>query len=99
MTTPIIKTGAGAMTGMDINAVRDLGKRLDQQAMTLEQTLKTIDGLIAQATNIWRGPDATRFIDEWRSQHSPALRKATDSVRTMGQTAVRNASEQEAASR
>lgn len=101
MTTPsytTANTGTG-MTGMDIAGVRQLGGNLQNQANQLDQFIRNVTTLIMQAQQIWRGPDATRFVDSWNSQFRPQLMAASAAVRRLGETAVQNAAEQEAASR
>lgn len=46
----------------------------------------------------WTGPDADRFRGQWSSEMVPALQQIMTSVTDLGETADRNAAEQESTS-
>lgn len=46
----------------------------------------------------WTGPDADRFRGQWSGEMIPALQQIMNSVNELGETADRNAAEQEATS-
>lgn len=46
----------------------------------------------------WTGPDADRFRGQWAGEMVPALQQIMNSVNELGDSADRNAAEQEATS-
>lgn len=46
----------------------------------------------------WTGPDADRFRGQWSGEMIPALQQIMNSVNELGDSADRNAAEQEATS-
>ena len=46
----------------------------------------------------WTGPDADRFRGQWSGEMVPALQQIMNAVNELGDTADRNAAEQEATS-
>ena len=87
------------MTGMDIDAVEQLGQDLFSQADMIQQTMTSLDRLVEHSQAIWKGQDAAQFADWWRSQHRPAMQQAHDAIRGLGQSAKNNATEQREVSR
>ncbi len=81
------------MYGLDVQAVRSLGTQLSQEADSLEATLKKLTASLAQTQ--WVGPDATKFRNEWESQHTVALRNVINALRTTSSSAKSNADAQE----
>lgn len=86
------------ITGMDIDAVEQLGQDLFHQADMIQQTMAALDRLVEHSQAIWKGQDATQFADWWRSQHRPAMQQAHDAIHGLGQSAKNNAGEQRQAS-
>lgn len=82
--------------GMDISAVRQLATQFDAKAGEIEQ-ISTLLSSTLQGTQ-WEGPDATRFRDDWQSQHVTALRTVADALREASRAATSNAQQQEQAS-
>lgn len=83
-------------TGMDIEAVKGLSQALKTKADEIN-TLMT--QLTTQLSNTqWVGPDATKFRDEWQSQHVQALTNVKASLENASARANTNAIEQENAS-
>lgn len=81
------------MYGLDVQAVRSLGTQLSTEADALEQTLRKLSSSLAQTQ--WVGPDATKFRNEWDSQHSVALRNVIEALRVTSSNAKSNADAQE----
>lgn len=84
------------MFGMDISAVRQLAGQFAARA----QEIDTLSQQLTQAleSTTWQGPDATKFREDWRSQHLTALRQVVEALRQAQQHAMVNAQQQEDAS-
>lgn len=83
-----------ARMGMDVDLVESIGGRLKNESQSIENTMRQIESLISQAMGAWEGQDASRFQDEWNSQHRPNLQNAAQAILNLGTTALRNASQQ-----
>jgi len=86
-----------AIWGADIAQLKDLGAKLQAGARELENQ-KNMLGRVLQDTD-WKGPDAEKFRNEWNTVHSNSLTKVAQALEEAGKHAVRNASQQEEASR
>lgn len=87
------------MVGMNIEEVRRIAGQLKGQAGQIDTLISQINGLIEQTQANWRGEDATRFKGWWEGEHRPNLMRLREAIDGLGQSALNNASEQEAASR
>lgn len=85
-----------SFVGMEIGAVRQLATQLGAKADEIDQLAAQLTQQLSGTQ--WVGPDATRFRDDWQSQHVPALRNVSSALRTARDAATRNADEQEQAS-
>jgi len=85
-----------AFTGMNIEAVRNMARQMEQAAAEVEQIATRLTGLLENTE--WVGTDATNFRAEWQGTHAPNARQMCERLRMVGQEAERNAQEQEAAS-
>lgn len=81
------------MYGLDVNAVRTLGTMLSAEADQLESTVRKLTSTLEQTQ--WVGPDATKFRNEWQSQHTAALSRVIEALRTTSTNAKNNADAQE----
>jgi surface antigen len=83
--------------GMDVEAVENVGRQLNQSATSVDQIVGGLDKTVNGLLQIWDGPDAQRLVQSW-----PTFRKtlitAKASVAGLGQSALNNASEQRDAS-
>lgn len=88
-----------ALTGMDIEAVQQLARLLQQKADEIEQQImQQLNSQIQNSTSIWVGNDANQFRNDWQSSHVPALRQVAEGLKQAAQKATQNAQQQEQAS-
>lgn len=85
-----------ATKGMNVEEVRRLAGQLRDAAeeiTRIEQELTSgLEGVD------WTGPDADRFRGQWSGEMIPALQQIMTAVNDLGESADRNAAEQEATS-
>lgn len=86
-----------ALIGMDVEAVRGLAQQLQQKGQEINEIANTLTQQLSSAQ--WIGTDATRFRDDWNSQHAKNLHQVAEALRNAGQAATANAQQQEDASR
>jgi hypothetical protein len=86
-----------AIWGADIAQLKDLGAKLQAGSAEIEKQ-KNMLSRVLQNTE-WTGPDAEKFRSEWNAQHANALTRVAQALEEAGRHAVRNASQQEEASR
>ncbi len=84
------------VTGMDIQAVRNLSTQMKTKAGEIQQIMTSLTSQL-QSTP-WVGPDQQRFLGEWQGQHCAALRAVINGLEQASSTATRNANEQQSAS-
>lgn len=84
------------MQGADVAELRRLGRRLDEAAETLGNLKRELDTQVR--SDLWRGPNARMFRDEWSSGHGPAVDSARDRLSDAAAATRRNADAQERAS-
>jgi uncharacterized protein YukE len=85
-----------AIWGADVEQLRTLGNKLDHGATEIESQRNKLSSAL-EGTD-WRGPDADKFKDQWRSEHSNLLNKVADALREAGNKAKQNAEQQSQAS-
>ena len=85
-----------ATKGMNVDEVklmsgqlRDAAEEITRIEQELTRGLEDVD---------WTGPDADRFRGQWSGEMVPALQQIMNAVNELGDTADRNAAEQEATS-
>ena len=85
-----------AVKGMTVEEVkrmsgqlRDAAEEITRIEQELTRGLEDVD---------WTGPDADRFRAQWAGEMVPALQQIMTAVNELGDTADRNAAEQEATS-
>lgn len=85
-----------ALKGMNVEEVRGMARQLREAAeeiTRIEQELTSgLEGVD------WTGPDADRFRGQWSGEMVPAMQQIMNSVNDLGDTADRNAAEQESTS-
>ncbi|MEE1616821.1 WXG100 family type VII secretion target [Brachybacterium sp. J153] len=85
-----------ATKGMNVEEVRRMATQLREAAeeiTRIEQELTSgLEGVD------WTGPDADRFRGQWSGEMVPALQQIMTAVDELGDTADRNASDQESIS-
>ena len=86
-----------ALLGADVEALRNLGNRLNNGSNEIRNQKNQLDKELAGVD--WRGQDANQFRNEWQSNHLPALERIAQALEEAGRHASRNAQQQEEASR
>lgn len=85
-----------ATKGMNVEEVRRMSVQLreaSEEIARIEQELTSgLEGVD------WTGPDADRFRGQWSGEMIPALQQIMTSVQELGDTADRNAAEQDGTS-
>lgn len=82
-----------AISGLDIQAVRQLSSQLGQKAQDIDSILQTLTAALNNTQ--WEGPDATQFRNDWSGQQSSSLRQVAQALRDAAQKATQNANAQE----
>jgi len=83
--------------GMDLVAVRSLGRRLERQSEEVRAISNGIDALLHDVA--WSGADRERFAAAWAGETMPAVRRAADLLSDASRTAFDEATRQEETSR
>lgn len=86
-----------AVWGLDVEQVRQLSGKLNQEANTIQGVLTTLTNQLGNTQ--WTGPDSDQFRNDWSGTHTAALQKVIQALQDASQRASQNASEQESASR
>lgn len=82
--------------GADTKALRNLALLIRRTATKIDSVQPQISRSISSSG--WDGPDAAAFDSLWRSDLVPTTKRVAESLRTVADTLVRNADEQDAAS-
>jgi uncharacterized protein YukE len=85
------------MTGADAPALRALAGQMSQSAGQLDRMRQTIRARVYSIS--WQGLDGAHFRRAWDSQHGPMLTHVADGLRASAQRLLREADQQEGASR
>lgn len=85
--------------GMNVEAVRRIGRDLQARSGDLDSIRVAVDKLIAAAQRNWSGQDLKEFEGWWRDQHRRKLVQLGEALDGLGQAALNNAEEQERASK
>lgn len=85
-----------ATKGMNVEEVKRMSAQLRDAAEEITRIEQELTSGLADVD--WTGPDADRFRGQWQSEMVPALQQIMNSVNELGESADRNASEQEATS-
>lgn len=84
------------VSGADVEAVRQLAQILQQSADQIRQAGEQVNSQMQQTE--WNGNDASQFESQWDGEIITQLQRLADQMIEHGQTAERNASEQEGTS-
>lgn len=87
----------GGMYGADIEQLRLLARKFEESGSGLLDAASILDGLV-NVPEMWNGPDAERFRDEWNERGRTALLRSAEALSEGASTVARNAAEQERAS-
>lgn len=85
---------AGYSHGMNVDAVKRIGKDLRGQANEIEKVIAQVDRLVRESETNWSGKDARDFAGWWRDQHRRGLMDLKAKLEGLGQSADNNAEEQ-----
>jgi len=70
---------AGNVLGMDVDAVEQVARAVQQTADTIDQASRQLTSQLDQAT--WIGSDGQRFRDEWQGTDLPGLTSIVNRLR------------------
>jgi hypothetical protein len=85
-----------AIWGADVEQLRQLGGKLEHGASEIESQRNKLTNFLDQVD--WRGPDADKFKDQWRGEHTSKLKQISEALRDAGNRAKQNADQQTQAS-
>ena len=85
-----------ATKGMNVDEVKRMSGQLREAAEEITRIEQELTRGLEDAD--WTGPDADRFRGQWSGEMVPALQQIMNAVNELGDTADRNAAEQEATS-
>lgn len=85
-----------AVWGLDVEQVRQLSSKLNQEATAIQQVLSTLTNQLGNTQ--WTGPDAEQFRNDWSGTHTAALNRVVNALQDASQKASQNASAQESVS-
>ena len=85
-----------AIWGADVEQLRQLGGKLEHGASEIESQRNKLTNFLDQVD--WRGPDADKFKDQWRGEHTSKLNQVAEALREAGNRATQNAEQQTQAS-
>ncbi|QHC66063.1 WXG100 family type VII secretion target [Rathayibacter oskolensis] len=85
-----------AVWGLDVEQVRQLSSKLNQEATAIQQVLSTLTNQLGNTQ--WTGPDAEQFRNDWSGTHTAALNRVINALQEASQKASQNASAQESVS-
>lgn len=83
--------------GMNVDAVLGISGKLQGESAAIQQVVKQVDALLAQALNVWVGPDSRQFDQLWR-QHRPQLVALQNALQDLSSKAKGNAQKQQSES-
>ncbi|HJG92072.1 MAG TPA: WXG100 family type VII secretion target [Brachybacterium massiliense] len=81
---------------MNVEEVRRMSAQLREAAEEITRIEQELTRGLEDVD--WTGPDADRFRGQWAGEMVPALQQIMNSVNELGDSADRNAAEQEATS-
>lgn len=85
-----------ATKGMNVEEVRRMSAQLRDAAEEITRIEQELTTGLAEVD--WTGPDADRFRGQWSGEMVPALQQIMNAVNDLGDSADRNAAEQDATS-
>ncbi|GAA4831824.1 hypothetical protein GCM10023221_04620 [Luteimicrobium xylanilyticum] len=81
------------MIGLDVEQVNALGDKLNHGAQEIKELVQKLNAALNGVQ--WKGTDGDKFRDEWHHQHVTQLNKVADALQHAGQTAKKNAQNQQ----
>ena len=84
--------------GADVEQLRNISDAVNAHADQVDLVERESSYRINRIANIWSGPGATAFQQEWVGLHAPRLRLAAEHLKEASQTLRANADQQAAAS-
>ncbi|RPF22922.1 WXG100 family type VII secretion target [Myceligenerans xiligouense] len=91
-----LQHSAQNVSGLDVEAVRQLSQVLQQSADQIKQAGEQVNAQMQQTE--WNGSDASQYEEQWDGELFTQLNQIAERLVEHGQTAERNASEQEGTS-
>ncbi|AEF36820.1 MULTISPECIES: WXG100 family type VII secretion target [Mycolicibacter] len=85
-----------AFKGADTEQLRGLASKLNSESSTIKGIVSQLTSAVSSVN--WQGPDATRFKEDWNSNHVKALNTVAEALSAAATAANKNASEQDSAS-
>lgn len=79
--------------GMNVEQVRQIGRKLQAEAEKIGQVMQTVDSQVQTAQTAWKGPDSQQFAQTWQG-HRPQLQKLKSELETLSKKALSNAEAQ-----
>jgi hypothetical protein len=81
-----------AIWGADVEQLRTLGSRLQQGADVIESQRSNLTALLDNTQ--WLGPDADKFKEQWRGEHTTRLNQVAEALKDASNRAKQNADQQ-----
>jgi hypothetical protein len=82
--------------GADVDQLRELGNKLNAGANEIDSQRNLLNSALDNTQ--WEGPDADRFKEQWRGEHTSKLKQISEALREAGNRAKQNAEQQTQAS-
>ena len=91
-------TGGSSWEGMNPEVVQVQARILHGLSEEINALMGKIEAEVAQLADAWHGADANLFAADWAGTHKPVFATAATLLATMGDTSLRNATQQQATS-
>jgi uncharacterized protein YukE len=78
--------------GADVDQLRELGNKLNTGANEIDSQRNLLNSALDNTQ--WEGPDADRFKEQWRGEHTSKLKQISEALRDAGNRAKQNAEQQ-----
>ena len=79
--------------GMNVDAVIQISGKLHNESVAIQQVVRHVDALLAQALTVWVGQDSRQFDQLWR-QHRQQLVALEGALQDLSVKAKANAEKQ-----
>lgn len=83
-----------SFSGMDPEAIRQLGSQLRQSSSELAKLSGSVNRLMEDTQASWRGPDVEQFRSKWRDSGRLGLAAMSEDIDSLGRIAIVNAEDQ-----
>ena len=90
--------GGSSWEGMNPEVVQVQARILHGLSEEITALMSKIEAEVAQLADAWHGADANMFAADWAGTHKPVFSTAATLLATMGDTSLRNATQQQATS-